>query len=705
MKRKGLLSSFFSFSFYPLILFYLLLLSLQSGFSAQKDDPVLPLPILQILNNEISGELAQDYIRDIARYHRLQPSRGYSQAAQWVAEKAKSFGLSDVQIERYPADGQTFYFMYPTSPAWDVEMAELWITKPQEEKLTSFAEIPVSVAINSHSCDVEAELIYVGEGTSPLDYEKVEVNGKVVLASGPIDSVANLAVDRFGALGVVTINMRFADDEPDNVSTLRLRTKTPTFGFGLSHRRGEALKARLLRGEKIFVRARVKAEISPYYYENVVATIPGTELRDEEILLTAHLCHYKPGANDNASGSACLLEIGRTLRRLIDEKKINPPKRTIRFLWVPEMSGSIAWVARHPEEIRRAVAGINLDMVGQYLNENNSTFFLHLTPHSRPHFINDLLINLVEFLAVHNMQAFGTPSLFPVYSLSGSRDAFRYRIMPYSGGSDQVIFNDGLIGVPFAFFLVWPDRYYHTSGDQPERCDPTQLKRSALLAAAATIFLSDDCPHQARRLAGEMAARSRIRLAEELKRGFNLLNSSETKDLALNYKEAINFIEQAIKREAAALDSLKNYSHRDKDIDSFLSISIDNLRIDKARWLAELDQFYRLTCEVRGIKPEKISLTPEEKAASKIIPKRNLELKGPVNLAYLREKIKDQPEAFNLPIFQEDSRITYEILNFVNGQNSLLDIRQAVSAEFKPIPLSWVQAYLELLARAGIVIF
>jgi len=705
MKRKSYLPSFLYFSFCPLFFFSVLFLSSQNVFPAEKDDPVLPLSVLQILNNEISGELAQDYIRDIARYHRLQPSRGYSQAAQWVAEKAKSFGLSDVQIERYPADGQTFYFMYPSSPAWDVAMAELWITKPQEEKLTSFAEIPVSVAINSRSCDVEAELVFVGEGTSPLDYEKVEVKGKVVLASGPIDSVANLAVDRFGALGVVTINMRFADDEPDNVSTLRLRTKTPAFGFGLSHRRGEALKARLLRGEKIFVRAIVKAEISPYYYENVVATIPGTELKDEEILLTAHLCHYKPGANDNASGSACLLEIGRTLRRLIDEKKINPPKRTIRFLWVPEMSGSIAWVAKHPEEIKGAVAGINLDMVGQYLNQNNSTFFLHLTPHSRPHFINDLLINLVEFLAAHNMQAFGTPSIFPVYSLSGSRDAFRYRIMPYSGGSDQVIFNDGLIGIPFAFFLVWPDRYYHTSGDQPERCDPTQLKRSALLAAAATIFLSDDCPHKARRLAGEMVTRSRIRLAEELKRGFNLLNSSEAKDLALNYKEAINFIDQAIKREAAALESLKNYSRRDKEIDLFLSNSIEKLRKSKAAWLSELDQFYRLMCQVRGVKPEKISFTPEEMAAMKIIPKRHPELKGPVNLSYLREKIKDQPEAFNLPIFQQDGRITYEILNFVNGQNSLLDIRQAVSAEFKPIPLSWVQAYLELLARAGIIIF
>lgn len=704
MKRKSFSPSFF-FTLILSLVSYFFFIFPPKCFSAEKDDPVLPLSVLKILNNEISGELTQDYIRDIARYHRLQPSQGYSQAAQWVAEKAKSLGLSEVQIERYPADGKIFYFMYPSSPAWEVEMAELWITQPQEEKLTSYAEIPVSVAINSRSCEVEAELVYVGEGTSAQDYEKIEVKGKVVLASGPIDAVANLAVDRFGALGVVTINMRFADDEPDNVSTLRLRTKTPTFGFGLSHRRGEALKARLLRGEKIFVRAVIKAETKPYYYENVVATIPGTEFKDEEVLLTAHLCHYKPGANDNASGSACLLEIGRALRRLIDDKKIAPPKRTIRFLWVPEMSGSIAWVAKHPDLVSRTIAGINLDMVGQYLNQNNSTFFLHLTPHSRPHFINDLLINLVEFVAAQNMQAFGTPSLFPVYSLSGSRDSFRYRIMPYSGGSDQVIFNDGLVGVPFAFFLVWPDRYYHTSGDQPERCDPTQLKRSALLAAAATFFLSDDCPHKARRLAGEMVNRGRMRILEELKRGFNLLNWSENKDLSLNYKEAINFVDQAIKREAATLESLKNYSQRDKEVDIFLTISIEKLKKERINWLSDLEQFYRLTCQARGLKEEKIAVSREEMAATKIVPKRNPDLKGPVNLAYLREKIKARPEAFNLPLFQEDSRITYEILNFVDGRNSLLDIRNAVSAEFKPIPISWIEAYLKLLAEAGIIIF
>ncbi len=704
-KRFGLNVLFFPMPMVRFFIIALLGLTLSRPGWTTGIEPLLPKDVLNLLNNEISGELAQDYIRDIARFHRLQPSEGYTRAAEWVAEKAKKLGFAGVQIERYPADGKTYYFMYPTSPAWEVEMAELWIVKPKEEKLTSYAEIPVSVAINSRSCDEVAELVYVGTGTSPQDYEKIDVKNKVVLASGPIDIVASLAVDQYGALGVVTINMRFADDEPDIVSTLRLRTKTPAFGFGLSRRRGEALKARLEHGEKIFVRATIKAEIRPYYYENVIATIPGTDLRDEEILLTAHLCHYKPGANDNASGSACLLEIGRALLRLMAEKKIPGLKRTVRFLWVPEMSGSIAWVATHPEIVSRAVAGINLDMVGQYLNQNNSSFFLHLTPHSRPHYINDLLINLTEFLASNNMQAFSETSAFPVYSLTGSRDSFRYRIMGYSGGSDQVIFNDGLVAVPFAFFLVWPDRYYHTSGDQPERCDPTQLKRSALLAAAATVFLADDCPHKARRLAGELANNINARMAHEMQRAFNLLNWSGEKELGVNYKEGINLIEQAERRERAALESLKKYSSRDKEVDAYVDSLITRLKAAKTSWLEELDRFYQLTCQARGVKPEKISLTAEEMAARKIVPRRNPALKGPVNLAFLRSRVKGEPEAFNLPVFREDSRITYEILNFVDGTNSLLDIRNALSAEFKPLPLSWVEAYLRLLARAGVVNF
>jgi len=672
--------------------------------AAQTTEPLLRRTELRALNNEISGELAQDYVRDISRFHRLQPSRAYSRAAEWVAQKASQLGFSDVRIEKYPADGKTAYFMYDSVPAWDVESAELWIVEPVEEKLTSFEEIPLSVAIGSASCDEQGELVFVGEGTSPRDYEKADVKGKVAFAAGPIGPVAALAVDRFGARGVLTISQRFADDEPDHIGSLRISTQTPAFGFGLSHRRGNELKDRVLRGERITVRARVKAETHPYDYENVIATIPGSDPAAGEVLLTAHLCHNKPGANDNASGSACLLEIGRALRRLGDEGKIPKPKRTVRFLWVPEMSGSIAYVSRHPEVCEKTIAGINLDMVGEYLNKNNSTFFLHLTPHSRPHFINDLLTNLTEFVTENNTQALMSESVYAVHSLGGSRDAFRSRIMGFTGGSDQMIFNDGLIAVPFAFFLVWPDRYYHTSGDQPEQCDPTQLKRSSLLAAAAAVFLADDSPDRSRRLAGESTARAEARLAGELRRGFDAIGAADAGAVHGAYKEAVNWVIRALARETAALTTIENYSAIDKSVDGYCRATIARLRTENPLRLEELERYYALSCEARQIRPQKLTLTDEEQRASRNVPRREAVLKGPVGRGYLREKLKDGMDSLNLPLLRENGLVTYEILNFIDGKNSLLDIRNAVSAEFEPLPLQWVEDYARLLARAGVVI-
>lgn len=672
---------------------------------AQNRVSILSEKTIRALNNEISGELAQDYIRHIGHWRRDQASDEYHLAAEWVAEKAKEFGFGDVHIERYPADDDIYYYMQKARGGWDAEFAELWIVEPKEEKLTSYEAIPVSIAIRSQTCDVTGELVYIGNGVNPEDYEGTDLKGKIVLAYGSAGTVAQMAVDQHGALGVVHINQRFAYDEPDNVSWMRIFTEKPTFLFGLSHRRGEELRDRILRGEKIKVRAVVKAEIHPGHYENVIATIPGSDLSDEEILFTAHLCHYKPGANDNASGSACLLEVGRALIRLMDEGKIKRPKRTIRFLWVPEMSGSIAYAATHPDVVGRMVAGINLDMVGQYLNDNNSTFFMHCTPHSQPHYINDLLTNITEFVAANNVQSlmhwdgFG----YPITSYSGSRDAFRYRIYEYVGGSDQWIFNDGLLDVPSVFFLVWPDRYYHTSGDKPEICDPTQLKRSSFLAAAAVVYLMDDCPHKARRLAGEVFTRANSRIALEIKRAFDFINKSSASDVHENYKEAVNFIDQAYKREILTLESMKDYSHRDTAVDEFVDDLIGKINGSKKNSKNDVRDFYSLTCKARQISPQKITLTEEERKARTIVPVRNGELKGPIGWGYLQEKMEGSSVNLDLPIFRVDSRMTYEILNFIDGKNSVLDIRNCVSAEYEPVPVKWVRDYIELLSKADIL--
>ena len=62
------------------------------------------------------------------------------------------------------------------------------------------------------------------------------------------------------------------------------------------------------RGEAVRLR-RVRAGQHPGRYDIVTALVPGA-VRDQEIVL--HLDHLRPGANDNASGCATILEVART---------------------------------------------------------------------------------------------------------------------------------------------------------------------------------------------------------------------------------------------------------------------------------------------------------------------------------------------------------------------------------------------------------
>ena len=102
----------------------------------------------------------------------------------------------------------------------------------------------------------------------------------------------------------------------------------------ISVREARALQQRLARGEHITLHAAVRARNDDAMpYETLVATIPGLDPASGDIVFSCHLDHEKPGANDNASGCAANLEIARTLKTLIDTKRIPPPVRTIRFIW------------------------------------------------------------------------------------------------------------------------------------------------------------------------------------------------------------------------------------------------------------------------------------------------------------------------------------------------------------------------------------
>src|SRR5947207_4109727 len=91
---------------------------------AQKP-PLLPEKDVAALVNEISGETAKRNLEGIARFHRQRGSKGFHEAAELVAERLRAYGLSDVAILQFPADGKIFYGTQRSRRAWDAEVGEL----------------------------------------------------------------------------------------------------------------------------------------------------------------------------------------------------------------------------------------------------------------------------------------------------------------------------------------------------------------------------------------------------------------------------------------------------------------------------------------------------------------------------------------------------------------------------------------------------
>ncbi|HEY2546177.1 MAG TPA: M28 family peptidase [Candidatus Acidoferrum sp.] len=401
--------------------------------------PLLAEKDVAALANELSGETAKRNLEVIATFHRQRGSRGFHSAAELVAERARSYGLSDVAILEFPADGKIFYGTQRSRPGWDAEVGELWeVPVPvgdcakvkvqanseeesrkiaeqirhncetfigNEEKIASYAAEPVVLAEDSESADVTAELVDVGMGTSEKDYAGKDVKGKIVLVSASPGAAQELAVGKFGAAGMVSYaqnqkNAWWGEDE--NLirwGHLETFSEHKTFAFMVSLKTARGLRERLGRGEKITLHAVVKAGQHAGNYEVVTATIPGADpkLKEEEIAFSCHLDHQRPGANDNASGCVTILEVARTLNKLISEGKSARPARTIRFIWPPEIEGTLALLNGKPEFAKRIKAVIHMDMVGGG-PVTKAVFHVTRGPMSLPSFVHDVAWAFADWL-------------------------------------------------------------------------------------------------------------------------------------------------------------------------------------------------------------------------------------------------------------------------------------------------------------------
>ncbi|RKY84603.1 hypothetical protein DRQ09_08430 [candidate division KSB1 bacterium] len=669
---------------------------------AQKS--ILPMKIIDAIANEVSGKTAHNHAIVMAGFNRNRFQEEYTNnyfETDYVYKKALEYGFDEVTIEKFKSPRKQ----------WDGEMAELWEISPKHRKIADYDDMTALLASGSITGEYEGDLIYVGMGTID-EFEGKDVRGKILLTCGSGSRALMIGLQK-GAIGVISFSNIHPMDDVDQVAWhgIRVPEGKKAFGFNFSYRAGFELMNRLYRGENIRLKAKVKTRYYPGKMEVVVATINGREKPDEEVVYTAHLFEgvTKQGANDNISGCCVLLEIGRTIKKLINDGIIKRPRRTLRFLFVPEISGTIAYLNRYPEKIKGMLVNINLDMVGEYLIKNKASMNLQTTPYSRPSYLNDVLESFYEFVGESNRESLNTRSAFrfsyPLIDPYGSLDPFYYKIETYYGASDHIVFNTWGVNVPAVMMIDWPDLTYHSSVDRPENMDPTQLKRVSFIATAAGLAIADADDFYVLNMAADISARGYGRIAYQFRRAVELLTDAKPDELAGIYKHGENLIKIGALREKETLNSLKELISPGSNVNDYIDSYCKDVDSILGSFLEKYKKHYSLLADFKGVPVVFPELTVEEKEADKIIPRPTEKVKGYFQYSWIRDKVSSE-EITKLTHIRRN--VTWELRNLINGERSVLQIKNILNAEYslpyyKPIKLKDVMDYLKLLEKAELI--
>jgi peptidase M28-like protein len=465
--------------------------------------------LLAAVRSEASGDRALESVRTLSRFHRVQASPGYDAAADWLAARIESYGL-EAEIETVAGDGRTRCLgqLMPEGWACTRAVASL-VDGGARERLSDYEAEKLSLILRSTPARGRFPLIVVEDGTRDADYQGRDVRGKVVLTRGAVQRVHELAVVGRGAAGILSYGRRLVPpvrdrfDDPDALAYTSFwwgEADPRGWGFVVSPRVGEGLVERLAGGAALALEVEIESRAFPTGIPLVSTRLAGEA--PGEVLVLAHLCHPEPSANDNASGVAAALEAARVLTSLRASGGLPTAGRSVRFLWVPEMTGTYAWLARDPERARNTLAAVNLDMVGQDQNLCGSTFLLEHPPHYAGSFAEELLLR-IRAEAVDWVSSYSGPGHYSMTRLGE---------VPFSGGSDHYVLIDPATDVPCPMLIQWPDRYYHSSHDTPDKTDPASLALAVRCAATYAGFVASAGEAERRWLLGAVGRGARRRL-------------------------------------------------------------------------------------------------------------------------------------------------------------------------------------------------
>ncbi len=677
--------------------------------------------LLQLLIAEISGENTRNLAEDIWRFDRTSSFDDYARSAEYCREAFVQAGADEAEIITFPATGKAKYGAFRLPQAWDGFSGELHLVAPIEQagRLLSYRDNPYVLCRGSRATapeGIEAEVVVLEGGSREADYKRVDVSGKIVLTSQAPGSAHKLAA-KHGAVGILTdfmptnpVTRPTPMDLPDAHLWLTLPTETKLFAFVLSPREGQRMRDMVAQQRKkkqaVKVRATVDARTYDGQFDLVSAAITGSE-PEHEVALIAHL--HEPGANDNASGTAVCIEVVRALNALMQSGKLPRPRRTIRVWFGHEFTSLQALAYDQPEALKRVIAAANVDFVGQNQALCGSHLMYQTGPDSLPSFINHVMIELVDRFR-HTYHTWGADS--------SSEPYFATLQTPFWLNDNFI--SDPSIGVPSVAFIQWPDRFYHTDHDTPDKLDNHSLARVAALVGWYIYLLADARLPEALQFADIVADRSSDQLRDAVEKQLDAISvqarkasegaaeedtkaSDSAADFAAEWAELHQKIDYLLKRELGALDSLSVLLTKDEQAQAADYLVQARAQIEQAaqRWHERTDRRMEALAVEFGLDVSEAAadkpLTAIEKKAAAMVPYRKK--RGLVSTAELPQKAQD---ALKKATKDGAPRL---ILYWVDGKRSLLDICRLTRLEGdgKPIAPARAIAWAEAMEQGGVI--
>jgi len=381
-------------------------------------------------------------------------------------------------------------------PAWTPRRAALTLHTPGAAPVTLHAFDDPSgrdrcmLPTNAPSADVRGPVAFTPEELAP---------GGVLVTEEPVGSAVRTARER-GAAAVISsglfdfsVDPTGAERHLDAIRYSKVRAGTELPAAVIS---ANAL-ARIRAAAPCELALEAEVSLAERPLRTVVATVVGTERPEEVVVVVAHV--QEPGANDNATGVAGLLECARALQRLVASGALPRPRRSVAFVWGEEYRASHVFLET---TTRRPITALSVDMIGASKERTGAVCLLERGPDP----------GALTPLPPDEHTPWGAGAVNPNTLIpSGLSVVLRCALVdvgvqvggwetrehPWEGGSDHDVFLSA--GIPAALLWHFTDFTYHTSLDRLDMVDPEELRRTAVATLAGALGVADARPGDLRR--------------------------------------------------------------------------------------------------------------------------------------------------------------------------------------------------------------